>query len=385
MRVAVVTWFPNDPDAPQGGVEAVSVNLVRALSELEGLELHVVTPDAALTEVQIRPWENVSVHRLPRCSRRLLRDVTGPGRRQMRRYLLQLSPQIVHAHDTCGLLVKGLPIPRVFTVHGFIHADTRLSGRQLPRIRSWLWRRAEFAGWADQPHIISINPYVRDHIARVARGTIHEIDNPVAGGFFQVERREDKRRIFSAAAISPIKNTLGLLGAFARLMERGVDAELRLAGPQVSPEYAARVEAFIRRRDLIDRVLLLGALDASQIQEELAAAAVFVLASLQENAPMAIAEAMAAGVPVVTSNRCGMPHMITHEESGYLIDPTNQDDIARRLGQLLQDADLRARMGGAARRIAEHRFHPALVAQRTVEVYREAIRSGIRRNGRVRR
>lgn len=383
MRVAFVTQFPVDPDAPHGGVESVSVNLVRALSEFDDLELHVVTQDATQSETQTGHWRNVSIHRLPRCSRRLLRDVTGPGRRRMRHYLTRLAPDVVHAHDTCGLLVKGLSVPRVFTVHGFIHMDTRLSGRRMPRLRSWLWRRAELAGWADQPHIISISPYVRDHLEHVARGTVHDIDNPVAEDFFHIGRREDKRRIFSAAVISPIKNTLGLLAGFARLVERGSDAELRLAGPHLDETYLARVRDFIRHNGLADRVVMLGPLDAARVREELATAAVFVLTSLQENAPMAIAEAMAAGVPVVTSNRCGMPYMIKDCESGYLVDPNNPDDIATRLGQLLESDDDRARMGADSRRIAEQRFHPGLVAKRTVEVYRQAVRGGARRNGRV--
>jgi len=51
----------------------------------------------------------------------------------MRRYLADLGPDLVHSHDVYGLMVKGLPIPRVFTVHGFIHADTAVSGQRLAR------------------------------------------------------------------------------------------------------------------------------------------------------------------------------------------------------------------------------------------------------------
>ena len=82
---------------------------------------------------------------------------------------------------------------------------------------------------------------------------------------------------------------------------------------------------------------------------------------------------MAAGVPVVTSNRCGMTYMVRDGESGFLIDPNNPDDIAWRLGQLLKSNELRRSMGVKGREIALDRFHPAKVAARTRDVYLRAI------------
>lgn len=87
---------------------------------------------------------------------------------------------------------------------------------------------------------------------------------------------------------------------------------------------------------------------------------------------MGVAEAMAAGVPVITSNRCGMPYMVRDGESGFLVDPLDTHDIANRIHLILADHTLRYRMGCAGRRIAEDRFHPDRVAARTREVYRRA-------------
>jgi glycosyltransferase involved in cell wall biosynthesis len=108
------------------------------------------------------------------------------------------------------------------------------------------------------------------------------------------------------------------------------------------------------------------------VRQELASASVFGLVSLEENAPLGIEEAMAAGVPVVASNRCGMPYMVSHGETGFLVDPLSVDDITRRLQQLLENAGLRRMMGEAARDIAQERFHPSAVARRTRQVYLEA-------------
>ena len=88
---------------------------------------------------------------------------------------------------------------------------------------------------------------------------------------------------------------------------------------------------------------------------------------------MGIAEAMAGGLPILTSNRCGMPYMVRHGESGFLVDPRESADIARHLDQLLAGDTVCRRMGEQARAASERLFHPDRVAERTMAVYRRAM------------
>ncbi len=370
-----MTSFPDDPGAPVGGVEAVSVSLVAALAQSADLDLQVVTTKRSYSSRTIEPWGRTVIHRLPWAGGSVLRNACGPGRRQIQEYLTTLQPDVIHAHDTYGLLVKGMAVPRVFTVHGFIHGDVLVSGSRLAVPRAWIWRRVEIAGWADQPHIISISPYVRERLRGIARGVIHDIDNPVAESFFQIERNERPGTIFSAAVVTPRKNPLVLIEAVAKLTAEGMDVELRLAGSLDDEAYVRQVQERIRQKGLTRRVVLLGRLDSQQIRRELSAAGSFALTSLEENSPMGIEEAMAAGVPVVTSNRCGMPYMVRDGESGFLVDPRDPEDIAGRLRQLLESNPLRRSMGAKGREIALDRFHPAKVAARTREVYLQALKS----------
>jgi glycosyltransferase involved in cell wall biosynthesis len=374
LRLAVVTSFPMDAARPHGGVEAVSVNLVPALTRFEDLEVHVVTTDPGCTAASVTQWEGATIHRLPWQGHRVLTHATRSGRQAMQAYLERLQPDVIHAHDFYGMMTQGLAIPRVFTIHGFIHADTLQAGERFSRLRARLWRRAEHACWANQPHIISISPYVRESLRGIAQGVIHDIDNPIDRRCFEVERRERQGTIFSAALICPRKNTIGLLQAFASLLKEAPEARLRLAGAFVDPEYEVRVRWFLEQAELEERVALLGSIGADRVREELARASVFALVSLEEGAPMGVAEAMAAGVPVVTSNRCGMPYMVRDGESGFLVDADDPRDAADRMRQMLADDDLRSRMGCVGRRIAEDRFHPDRVATRTREVYLRAVR-----------
>ena len=373
MKLAVVTSFPENPETPRGGVEAVSVNLVEALAEFDDLDIEVVTTKQNSDSQGIQNYGKLRVHRLEWAGGSMLGNATGPGRRQMQEYLRKMIPDVVHAHDTYGLMIKGMALPRVFTIHGFIYGDVMVSGTRFASLRSKLWRHIETSGWADQSHIISISPYVRERLNGISKGKIYDIDNPVAKTFFSVKRNERKGTIFSAAALIPRKNTLALVDAVAELVAGGLDIELRLAGSLENKNYVAKVEERVKRDRLEKNVLILGSLSSEQIREELSIASVFALASMEENSPMGIEEAMAAGVPVVTSNRCGMPYMVKDCESGFLVDPLNSSDIAMRLKHLLENDQLRQAFGEKGKKIALDRFHPEKVARRTREVYLRAI------------
>ena len=373
MKVAVVITFPRNPRQPHGGVEAVAVNLIPGLARLPELEIHVVSTHSDTTDLQEETWEGASIHRLPARPQKMLSYATGEGRRQVQAYLHQLAPDVVHAHDTYGIMVQGLKLPRVFTIHGFIHEDTRYGGSASARLRSLLWKRVETAAWREQPHIISISPYVRERLRGIASGSIHDIENPIASECFDLLATLEKPIIFSAAMVCERKNTLGLIRAFHLLRQKGIPARLRLAGRITEPAYGQAIQDYLQEHHLTGEVDLLGAVSADQVRSELAGAAVFALVSFEEGAPMGLAEAMAAGLPVVTSNRCGMPYMVRHGETGFLVDPNDPEDVAAAFRALLTEASIRNQMGQQARRDAADRYHPDRVAERTLAVYRRAI------------
>ncbi|MCU7830007.1 MAG: glycosyltransferase family 4 protein [Candidatus Thiodiazotropha sp. (ex Myrtea sp. 'scaly one' KF741663)] len=373
IKLAIVTQFPADPEYPYGGVEAVSVNLVKSLSEISQLDVHVITLDKGITSPRHYEWLGSTIHRLPRTAKNELINALFSGRDTISSYISDLNPDIIHAHDTYGLMVSKLDYPRVFTVHGFIHGDTLLSQKNLPWIRSKIWKQIEHQGWSDQPHIISISPYVREKVSQVSKSVIHDIDNPISSRFFGIENAANKNIIFSAAVISPRKNTLNLINAIERLSSDGHDVELRLAGSVSNHEYGEIVAKTIKEKKLENKVKLLGRINSNEIQDELSQATIFALVSLEENSPMGIEEAMAAGIPVVTSNMCGMPYMVKDGESGFLVNPHDVSDIARRIKQIITDTKLMNSMRDTSRCIALERFHPDVVAKKTYRVYKDIL------------
>ncbi len=372
MKVAIFSRYPSDSGRPRGGVESVTVVLVKAIAQLDGLDVHVIALEPGRASLCVERDGDVTVHRLPGSNWPQIMDIfAGPGRRRLLRYLMDLRPDILHTHETYGLALGDISLPHVFTVHGFDHANLVADSARHAWVRSHLWKYAERRGLATQKHIISITPYVRRMIESQTSAAIHDIDNPVDERFFQIPHHPEPGRILCVGWINERKNTLGSVEAFARIADWHREAKLIIAGdPKREPAYFQRVSAAIQQNGIGDRVELLGHISHAQLEQELSRASVFLLPSRQENAPMAIAEAMAAGVPVIAADRCGIPYMVQEGQTGFLIDPESTDQIADRLTRLVGSASLCEQMAEAGRRVARERFHPRAVAAKTVAVYR---------------
>lgn len=117
---------------------------------------------------------------------------------------------------------------------------------------------------------------------------------------------------------------------------------------------AERVKFAGRRRD-IPRVL--------------AAADVFVLPSLWEGLPGAIMEAMATGLPVVASNVGGINELVVDGSTGYLVPAAQPGPLADRIRRLIQNADLRERMGAAGRHRLVNHFSLDDMVLKTSQLY----------------
>jgi glycosyltransferase involved in cell wall biosynthesis len=103
----------------------------------------------------------------------------------------------------------------------------------------------------------------------------------------------------------------------------------------------------------------------------LSAAQVFVLSSRAEAFPRSILEAMRAGLPVVASRVGGIEEAISHQEHGLLVAPGDPAPLASALGGLIDDANLREKLGLQARRRYEAEFRFERMAAELLSVYRE--------------
>lgn len=374
MKVAMFSRMPADPDRPRGGVESATVGLLRGLSARDGVDLHVITLEKGRDSDTVEETSIATVHRLATGRMPMMLDVFGgPGRKRIDRCVREIAPDVVHFQETYGFGGPYADIPTVFTVHGFDSLNLVTEKKWLWRLRSPLWKLAEKKGIGSHRHIVSIAPYVTEELETIGDFGITPIPNAISPQFFDIESRPVAGRVLFAGWINRRKNIGAAIQAVARLADSGMDVSLHAAGEFSDDEYLREVEGLIEELGAGSSVSLLGRVAQDVLREELAKARVLVLPSLQENAPMVIAEAMAAGVPVVASNVCGMPTMIDEGRTGFLIEPNDIDSIADRLGRLLQDDELHATMSAAAREKARNTYHPEAVVTATLSLYEEVI------------
>jgi colanic acid/amylovoran biosynthesis glycosyltransferase len=92
-----------------------------------------------------------------------------------------------------------------------------------------------------------------------------------------------------------------------------------------------------------------------------------------EGIPVSIMEAMALGLPVVSTRHSGIPELVAHDESGMLYDERDIAGLTNALSALAQDAGLRARLGTAGRSIVANEYDIAVLTERLVELYKEVV------------
>ena len=153
-------------------------------------------------------------------------------------------------------------------------------------------------------------------------------------------------RIASVGRLHWKKGQDTLLQALQILAQRGIDAQLDIAGEGPEREKLLFVAHLL---GLSGRVRFRGALSQADVRQLLAEADIYAHASLSEGISNAVMEAMAMELPVVSTEAGGMRELIAHGRDGLLVPPLNPGALADALQALYKDPDLRSRLGGAAR------------------------------------
>ncbi len=275
-------------------------------------------------------------------------------------------PDIVHANSSkAGLLGRlaafaaGVPI-RVFTAHGWAFAArTGLTAR--------CYR------WADRlvRPLTTVTVCVSEHdrLAGIRARTCSAdrtilIRNGIPLDSAPRARHFERARplLVSVGRLKAPKDFLTLVRAFALLPADAFEALIVGEGPG-----RARLERELRRLGLEGRVTLAG--ERADVTAVLAFSDVFVLASLSEGLPVSVLEAMAAELPVVATSVGGIPELVVDGKTGLLVRPRDPKALRDALARLLDDRDLRRRLGAIGRVRAETLFGVEPFRRAHVELY----------------
>jgi glycosyltransferase involved in cell wall biosynthesis len=224
---------------------------------------------------------------------------------------------------------------------------------KLPRWQQWFFRRAFFH--ADGA--IRISVFTPEDARQLKAKNEYIVPNGIVD---PCAEHPPRRPLTVVSEIRPIrllfiallcegKGLLVLLEACGQLAQRGVPFHLDVMGRFESEEFEARVRRYVAELQIEDRVSFLGVLTGDEKFAVFRRSDVLCHPTFFDTFPVVILEAMACGMPTVATRFSGIPSIVDHEETGYLVETHNPSAVADRVAELADSAQLRQRMGAAAR------------------------------------
>jgi len=348
------------------GFFAYSVQLANALSEL--CEVTLMLPDKAANhylESVKQPVELRQFH-MPR-----LRYPTNLLMvRSLFKTIREIEPQVVHQlawHPWMNLALPLFPnIPLVTTIHdASLHPGDRES---FALFQNWQWRRAD---------------RVIVHAEKIKRQMVDELGAPedkihvIPIGIYDLYRTwlnndisEKPCTVLFFGRIWEYKGLKYLIEAEPLITQRVPNARIVIAG---QGEPFEKYEQLMVNKDhfIIHNYYIPDEMVARLFQE----ASVVALPYIEASQSAVLAIAYAFGKPVVVTTVGGIPEVVEHGETGYLVPPRDPQSLAEAIVTLLQNPDLREKMGRRALEKAKSELSWSNIARKTLEVYRQAAAS----------
>ena len=355
-------WFGTAPEA-----------LLQGFSLLPEHEVHVVSCIRQSVPSPQKLAPNIFFHSLIVPKIGWLRTGYQGCIRAARKKLRQIQPDIVHGQGTerdCALSAVFSGFPNVLTLHGNMRLVARVNHAP-PFSFLWLAARLEQITLPFSGGVVCISQYTQQAVSGLAKKT-WLLPNAVDSGFFQVQNQPSPSEPplgLCVGAVCPRKNQNSLILALDSLAAE-FPFRLVFLGQTDSTTYSRDFLSLVHSRTWCSHEGFAG---REELKTFLGKASFGVLPTLEDNCPMVVLEAMAAGLPMLASNVGGVPDLITPESTGLLADPSRPESFAQGIRRLLTEPGLAARLGAEARQEALRRFHPEIIARRHVEIYREVL------------
>lgn len=376
MRIVQITTdnrnYYGGHSLPEPYFGTAPTGLLDGFTGMPGVEIHLISCASVKMTVPTKLADNIWFHQpyVPKL---------GWGRTLFagcvlatRKLLKEINPDIVHGQGTerdCALSAVLSGYPNVLTIHGNMRVH---ASRGENRGRPYYKLAAFLEGYCLKRTggVVAISRYTEDLVKDLTPRT-WLLPNAVDRRFFNITPEPQAvPRILFVGSIDERKNPLGLLRACEPLLRAG-ECTLTFAGQ--SNASSPYVQEFLKAAAAIPGVELTGFIGRDELGAQFGRSTLLVLPTFEDNCPMVVLEAMAAGLPVAASRVGGVPDLITHELDGLMFDPNNPADVKACIERLVKEPETRARLGAAGRFTAQERFHPKVIAAAHLEIYREVL------------
>jgi glycosyltransferase involved in cell wall biosynthesis len=283
--------------------------------------------------------------------------------------LLRLGLRHLHCHyaSTPALFVARIfPITYSVTIHGSAEFDDVRGSYLAHKVA-----RARF--------VCAISFYGRSQLMKASEPRYWDKleVNPLGvdcARFLPPPHRRDHSpfEVLCVGTLMPSKGLPLLINAVDRLVRQGRSMHLRLVGDGPDRQ---DLESTIVTRGLEGHVTLEGNCNQDRVQAFYRETDLFVLASFAEGIPVVLMEAMAMELPCVATWITGIPELIRHGIDGWLVPPADEEQLADAIAKLMDDPELRRKLGRSARIRVQEKYDLERNTERLAEIYRRRLAS----------
>jgi glycosyltransferase involved in cell wall biosynthesis len=377
MRIVVLTTDNREPHKdyanPQPHFGTAPAALLQGLAMIPEIEVHVVSCIRRPVPAPEKIAPNTFFHSLVVPQIGWMKTLFQGCVRAARKKIREIQPDIVHGQGTeadCSISAIFSGFPNVLTLHGNMRSVARINGDP-PFSYNWVAARLEGFVLPRTDGVVCITNYTRDTVKDLARRT-WILPNAVDASFFEVQAAPD----FSAPPVGLCVGTIcgyKNQNAFIRaldLLAKEKKFKLVFLGQLDAGDYGREFAQLVRERPWCKHA---GFANREQLKARLKTASFLALPTREDNCPMVVLEAMAAGVPVLASKIGGVPDLIESEKTGLFCDPDRPESFRDGVARLLADRALTQQLAAAAKAEALRRFHPLVIARQHLEIYRQAL------------
>jgi glycosyltransferase involved in cell wall biosynthesis len=366
LRVLHITY-----DMGIGGTEQVIKNLIT------GCDPACVAHHVCCLESPLGPWGEMlqesgipvfAFNRSPKLDRKLIR--------QIRRIILELKIQVVHAHQytpfTYGFFAsKRTSAKLIFTEHGRFYPDSStFKRRMVNRALFPFVDKVTAISEATKQAMVAYERIPAKNIEVIYNG-IHAIPLCEADELRELRASlgipEDAFIFGTIARFDTIKNQPLMLKGFAQALVKHPNIHLVMVGDGPERENLERLVKELR--NIGHSVHFTGY--QPQPTRYINLFDVFLLTSLSEGTSMTLLEAMSAGKPCIVSNAGGNPEIVVHQKNGLVFPSNNGTALAHAMIQIIESEALRTKFSAEALGMFDQRFTAAVMQRRFLEIYQQ--------------